>query len=76
MTGQRTYDLCQFDYEIVRPDRYFPETFRSGTCDACGEQTFVARATRNEAMYLRSATVEVSTRSGEFQAIRQKQPGS
>lgn len=42
-------DLCQTDYERVRPDRYFPETFRTDECKACGEVTFVARVSAREA---------------------------
>ena len=41
-------DLCQTDYEAVRPDRYFPETFRTGECEACEETTFVARVNERE----------------------------
>jgi len=41
--------LCQTCYEQARPDRYFPETFRDGTCCGCGDQTFIARVTKAEA---------------------------
>lgn len=41
-------DLCQQDYEAVRPDRYFPTTLRTGECAACEETTFVARVGGNE----------------------------
>ena len=41
-------NLCQTDYEKARPTEYFPDTFRTGECDACGETTFVARATKAE----------------------------
>jgi len=42
-------DLCQTDYARVRPTDYFPETFRTGTCEACGEDTFVGRVNAREA---------------------------
>lgn len=42
-------NLCQDDFYRVRPDQYFPETYRMGECDACYEQTFVARVTADEA---------------------------
>jgi hypothetical protein len=51
-------NLCQTDYEIVRPNEYFPETFRDGKCDACGEQTFVARASKAEVEMIRTPPAE------------------
>ena len=41
--------LCQNCYSDQRPDRYFPETYRTGTCCGCGDLTFVARVSRGEA---------------------------
>lgn len=41
--------LCQTCYERQRPWRYFPETFRDGTCCGCGDYSFIARVTRAEA---------------------------
>lgn len=41
-------NLCQDDFAVVRPTEYFPETFRMGTCDACGAETFVARVRKDE----------------------------
>lgn len=48
-------DLCQTDYARVRPDRYFPETFREGECAACEELALVARVTAREALNARHA---------------------
>jgi hypothetical protein len=57
---RHTSSLCQTCYEQARPDRYFPETFRDGTCCGCGDiLTFVARVTKGEAQtvaYLNFAT--------------------
>jgi hypothetical protein len=49
MNARHTSSLCQTCYEQARPDRYFPETFRDGTCCACGDYAFVARVTKGEA---------------------------
>lgn len=55
-------DLCQTCYALARPDRYFPETYRTGECCGCGDAfTFVARVSRGEAstvQYLNFAVVE------------------
>ena len=40
--------LCQSCYSDQRPDRYFPETYRTGTCCACGDLTFVARVSYDD----------------------------
>lgn len=61
-------NLCQTDYEAARPGTYFPTTFRTGECDACEEQTFVARAAEKdvrEAKYARFAALPIAPENPE-----------
>ena len=40
--------VCQSEWEFIRPTEYFPETFITGTCIICGDETFVAMVRKDE----------------------------
>lgn len=40
--------VCGTDYIAIRVGEYEPSTFILGTCDACGDETFVHRVSKAE----------------------------
>lgn len=55
--------VCGHCYLTLRPTEYEPETFITGTCDMCGDETFVHRVRREEVETWReSRTVRTGAR--------------
>lgn len=57
--------VCGTDYLAIRVGEYEPNTFIMGTCDACGDETFVHRVSKAEVTkHLRSLPPVIGPNGG------------